>query len=421
MDRRSFFRHSFFYSGGLAILPAFLSSCKSQVSKVESYYDSAKGMTYRRLGKTGLMVSEIGLGGEWLERLDDKGVKEITDLCHEKGINILDIWMPGPGVRSAIGKAIKGQRQDWYIQGHIGSTWKDGQYYRTRDLDLVKPAFEDLLMRLETDYIDLGMIHYVDEVKEWDEIVSGGFLEYVQELKASGKIRHVGLSTHNVEVAQKAVESGIIEMMLFSLNPAYDMMATGGDIFTSDIPEDATGITSDRSRLYSTAETNDVGITVMKAYAGGRLLSAEASPFGVALTPVQCIHYALTRPAVGSALIGFSTTDHVLQATAYETAGLMDKDYGTVLANAPAHTFSGQCTYCGHCRPCTSSIDIAMVTKLTDLATIQDTVPDSVREHYKALERHGSDCLEDADCEARCPFKVKIRENMKKAVLVFGY
>ena len=132
--------------------------------------------------------------------------------------------MSEPTVRTNIGKAIQGKREKWYIQGHIGSTWQDGQYVRTRDLPKVKEAFEDLLTRLGTDYIDLGMIHYVDSEKEFAEICAGPFLSYVHELKEKGVIRHVGLSTHNPKVAKLAAESGEVEMMLFSVNPAFDLM-----------------------------------------------------------------------------------------------------------------------------------------------------------------------------------------------------
>lgn len=116
-------------------------------------------MNYRKLGKTGLMVSEIGLGGEWLERHTAEECKQVIDYCETQGINILDCWMSEPNVRSNIGNAIKGKREKWYIQGHIGSTWQNGQYVRSRELPLVKAAFEDLLTRFQTDYIDLGMIH----------------------------------------------------------------------------------------------------------------------------------------------------------------------------------------------------------------------------------------------------------------------
>lgn len=92
-----------------------------------AYMEAGIYMKYRTLGKTGLSVSEIGLGAEWLERHNAQEVKEIIDRCEEAGINILDCWMSEPNVRSNIGKAIAGKRDRWIIQGHIGSTWQDGQ------------------------------------------------------------------------------------------------------------------------------------------------------------------------------------------------------------------------------------------------------------------------------------------------------
>ena len=380
-------------------------------------------MHYRRLGKTELMVSEIGFGAEWLERMELEGCREIVKACEEQGINILDCWMSEPNVRSAIGECIKDTRDKWYIQGHIGSTWQDGQYVRTRDIPKVKEAFEDLLTRLGTDYIDLGMIHYVDSEKEWDEIISGPFMEYVHELKEKGTIRHIGLSSHNPKVAKKAVLSGEIEMMLFSVNPAFDLMPPTeniDDYFAEEYDPALAGMDPERAELYKLCEQRDVGITVMKGFAGGRLFNEKSSPFGVALTPVQCVHYALTRPAVASIMAGFSEPKHVSEAVRYETAGEEEKDYASVLASAPHHAYSKKCMYCNHCKPCPMNIDIAMVNKLYDLAVMQESVPASVRAHYMALEKNASDCIACGSCETRCPFGVEIVDRMKKARELFA-
>lgn len=380
-------------------------------------------MKYRELGKTGLKVSEIGLGGEWLERGTAEDVKAVVDRCAELGINILDCWMSEPNVRTNIGAALVGQREKWIIQGHIGSTWQDGQYVRTRDMEQVKPAFEDLLTRFRTDYIDLGMIHYVDEKADYDAVMNGPFIEYIRELKAAGKIRHIGISTHNPEIARLAAESGEIEMMLFSVNPAFDMMPVTDNVdayFAETYDESLSGIAPERVELYKICEQNGVGITVMKGYAGGRLFKAETSHFGVAMTPVQCLHYALTRPAVSSVMVGFSTPEHVDAAVAYETAADAEKDYASILANAPRHAYNGQCTYCGHCAPCPVEIDIAMVNKLLDLAKMQPETPASLREHYRALSANASDCIGCAGCESRCPFHVNVVERMQEAVELFG-
>ena len=380
-------------------------------------------MNYRRLGKTDLMVSEIGLGGEWLERHNAEECKAVIEACEELGVNILDCWMSEPNVRTNIGAAIAGHREQWYIQGHIGSTWQDGQYVRTRDLAYVKPAFEDLLTRMQTDYIDLGMIHYVDQEADWNAILNGPFLQYVLELKAAGTIRHIGLSTHNPKIARKAAESGFVEMILFSINPAFDMLPASEDIdayFDNKYDTVQGGIDPERAALYQLCEQHDVGITVMKGYAGGRLFDAERSPFGVALTPIQCLHYCLTRPAVASVMVGVDTPEQMREAAHYAEATQEEKDYASVLAGAPKHAYSGQCTYCGHCKPCPMDIDIAMVNKLYDLAVMQSEVPASVKAHYEALNATAADCIGCGGCEERCPFGVKVVERMEKAAALFG-
>ena len=380
-------------------------------------------MRYRELGKTGLKVSEIGLGAEWLERHNEEEVRAVIDCCESAGINILDCWMAEPNVRTNIGKAIVGKRERWIIQGHFGSTWQNGQYVRTREMSKVKPAFEDLLARLETDYIDLGMIHFVDEEAEFHRIMEGEFLAYVKEQKEKGVIRHIGMSTHNPKVGKLAALSGEIEMILFSINPAFDLLPATEDInsyFAEDYEASLGGIHPDRKELYQVCEQTGVGITVMKGYAGGRLFDAKTSPFGTALTPVQCIHYALTRPAVASILAGYDTPEHVREAVAYETASEEEKDYASVLAKAPRHAYFGQCTYCGHCAPCPAGIDIAMVNKLSDLAAMQPEVPESLKAHYQALSANAADCISCGGCEIRCPFGVPVVEKMKKTREMFG-
>jgi len=380
-------------------------------------------MRYRRLGKTGLMVSEIGFGGEWMERHDEAGCRAVVERAEALGINILDCWMAEPNVRTNLGRAIAGRREKWIIQGHVGSTWQNGQYTRTRDVDQCRVAFEDLLARFQTDYIDLGMIHYVDQESDWQQAVDGAYLEYVMALKAQGKIRHIGLSTHNPVIAKKAAQTDFVEMILFSVNPAFDLMPPTDDVdnyFGDYEDESMAGIDPARVEMYKLCEQRDVGITCMKPYAGGRLFDAQRSPFGVALTPVQCIHYCLTRPAVASVMCGYDAPAHVDAAAAYETASDEEKDYASVLANAPRHTFGGECTYCGHCKPCPMEIDIAMVNKLYDLAVMQPEVPASVREHYNNLAHRADECVGCQSCESRCPFGVKVAGRMEKTARLFG-
>ena len=380
-------------------------------------------MNYRKLGRTSLMVSEVGFGGEWLERHDVDHSVNLIRHAHEQGINIIDCWMPDPKSRDIIGKAMEGKREKWIVQGHIGSTWQNGQYVRTRDVKQAAAAFEDILRRMKTDYIDLGMIHYVDEQADWDRCMNSDYIEYVRSLHEEGKIRHIGISTHNPRIAKQAAESGFIEMILFSINPAFDMRPATEDLdsmFEGYDKADYSGIDPERAALYQLCEEKNVGITVMKGFFGGRMFDAKTSPFGVPFTPLQCIHYVLTRPGVSSILCGFDTKEQVDAAVAYETASDDEKDYASVIASAPLHAYTGQCTYCGHCRPCPMNIDIAMVNKFYDLAVQQPKVPESVKAHYEALGTTASACIGCRGCESRCPFGVQVAERMIKTAELFG-
>lgn len=378
-------------------------------------------MRYRDLGNTGLRVSEIGFGPEWMKGTPEE-TRAIAEVLREAGVNILDCWMSDPHIRSNLGYAIKGHEDEWIIQAHFGACWVDGQYQRSRDLDLVRPAFEDELLLLGIDHAEIGMMHYIDSLDEFRACMEGPFFAYVQEMKEAGVIRHVGLSTHNPDVALEACRTGSVEVIMFSINPAFDMLPASDDIddLFGDYADAGENIDPVRDELYRTCATMGVGLTVIKPYAGGRLLSAEESPFGVALTPKQCIHYCLTRPAVATVLAGYKTIQEAKDALAYEDAAPEELDYASVLAKAPAHAYFGQCTYCGHCQPCVEGIDIATVNKFADLALAQDEMPASVREHYRALDKDASDCIQCGSCEPNCPFGVKIAEHMVQTAALFG-
>ena len=381
-------------------------------------------MPRRKLGRTGFEVGVVGFGTEWMERHTQGECDAVTRRCEEYGMNLLDCWSADPAVRDRVGRSLKGHRDRWIIQGHIGTTWQDGKYVRTREVGPCRIAFDDLLKRFETDHVEIGMVHCIDRPNEYADFVSQPFQDFLKELKSAGKIRCVGISTHNPETAIKAVKGGLVDMIMFSVNPAYDLLPpveNVGNYYRDDAFDSALGgIAKERAELYRLCEEKGVGITVMKAYAGGRLFDKARSPFQVALTPVQCIHYALTRPGVVSVLSGYDTVEHVDAAAAYAAAPRYARNYARVLANAPRHAYDGQCTYCGHCHPCKNGIDIAMVSKLYDLAAMQPTVPDTVRAHYMALPHHASECKACHTCEKRCPFHVKVSERMKLVAKLFG-
>ena len=383
-------------------------------------------MEYRILGKTGIKVSVIGIGGEGFENKSYEDCEAIIDCAINEGINFIDVYNSNPEVRSNVGKALsKYPRNSFVIEGHLCSIWDKGQYRRTRDINEVVKGYEDFLTRMQLDYVDVGMIHYVDDEKDFDNIFNGEIIKYAKGLKEKGVIKSLGISTHNPDIAFRAVETGIIDVILFSINAAYDMLPASEDInilFEKDTYKNRTyeGIDPKRDRLYQTCENAGVALTVMKGYAAGVLLSDKESPFEKALTPVQCLHYCLTRPAVASVMVGVSNINQILAATAYISASNKEKDYSEVLANAPRSAFSGHCMYCGHCAPCSKKIDIALVNKYLDLALIQEDVPETLKNHYDLLEHHASECIGCGLCMKNCPFGVDIINKMKQAVKLFG-
>ena len=383
-------------------------------------------MRYRRLGRTGLNVSEIGFGGEWLDRMSAEEARAITLRAAELGVNIVDCWMSDPEVRTRLGDACAENPGHWIVQGHIGATWQGGQYVRTRDVEACKVAFDDLLTRFHTDHVELGMMHYIDDLDELKRCLEGPYRDFVEQLKAEGVIRHIGMSTHSAVCGSYAVAQDAVEMMLFSINPAYDMQPGSYDIETlsSSAGDEYAGFDADRLEFYRACERADVGLTVMKAFAGGRLLDGDRSPFGVAMTPAMCIHYALTRPAVASVMCGFGTVADLEADAAYCDASEEERDYASVLANAPHNNASGLCTYCGHCAPCPVGISVAQVNKFYDLAEVQvakgGEVPQLVRDHYLALDHRADECIGCGGCESRCPFGVGVIDRMAATAELFA-
>lgn len=382
-------------------------------------------MEYRALGRTGIQVSAIALGCEGFMHKTHKEIKSDFDYAIAQGINFIDIYSSNPDLRNGIGLALDGRRENFIIQGHLCTTWENDQYLRTRDIEKTRHSFELQLQQLRTDYLDIGMIHYVDSEEDFHKVFDGEVIQYAKQLKEQGRIRHIGMSSHNPVVARMAVETGEIDVLMFSINPAYDLQPPSENVdelwADKNYNHALQNIAPEREKLYELCERMQVGIDVMKVYGGGDLLSEENSPFGKALAPVQAIEYALTRPSVSAVMIGCKSIAEIRAAVDWCTASQSEKDYTSVLVGLERFSWKGHCMYCGHCAPCSVGIDIASVNKFFNLVQAQGELPETVREHYRSLEHHASDCLACGLCETRCPFGVEIVSAMKKAVNCFGY
>lgn len=381
-------------------------------------------LEYRELGRTGLKVSEIGMGCEGFVGKSYEQVKEMVDVMEAAGVNCIDLYTSNPQVRTDLGRAMEGRREKFILQAHLCSVWKNGQYQRTRVLCEVKEGFQEQLRLLNTDHVEIGMIHYVDSMADWEGVRTGGVLAYAQELRDKGVIGSIGLSSHNPEVALAAVNSGLIQVLMFSVNPCYDLQPADEDVEQlwneKNYEKPLVNMDPQRQELYETCQRLGVGITVMKAFGGGDLLSETLSPAGKALTLYQCLHYALTRPGVASVMSGARNVEELKTSIAYERATDEERDYAAAFAALPKISWVGHCMYCGHCAPCPVGIDVASVTKFLNLTKAQGMVPETVREHYAVLPHHAGECVACGACEKRCPFQVPVVENMRQATEVFG-
>ena len=175
-------------------------------------------MIYREVGKRDARQALSVLGCEHLDGKPYMQVKNTIDAALEQGINIFDVFMPGREVRENIAKALGDRRSKVMIQGHIGSVDLRRQYDISRDMPVVQKYFEDLLRIFG--YIDFGMMFFIDSEEDFQGVFNTGFADYVRRLKEKGDIRHIGFSSHNPEMATRVIETGLPEMMLFSINLA---------------------------------------------------------------------------------------------------------------------------------------------------------------------------------------------------------
>ena len=375
-------------------------------------------MEYRTLGKTGREVSAIGLGCEHLDFKPYEQVKETIEAALEGGVNILDVFMPGREIRENIAKALGARRKRVMIQGHMGATDVSQKYDISRDMPNVKKYFEDML-RIFGGHIEFGMMFFIDSEEDYKNVFETEFASYAQRLKERGDIGHIGFSSHNPETAIKAINTGLPEMMMFSVNPAFDMLPYEEYVldhvnnrFDSELFR---GIDPKRAALYKLCEQKNIGITVMKSLGAGKLLSPEQAPFEKPMTVAQCVHYALTRPAVASVLTGCQTGAEAREVLSYFAKSDSERDYSEVISSA-RNDFRGSCVYCSHCQPCPSGIDIASVTKYLDIARLDTSaIPPSIKESYRSLMDGKERCVKCGSCESRCPFGVPVISNMEQA------
>ena len=367
-------------------------------------------MEYRQIPGTKEKISVIGLGSCYTYN-NYPLIEDILGEALKSGINYYDTVMIARDSFEYYGRAFeKADRDSYMVQMHFGAVYSSGKYEWTRDVDRIRDDFSDQLKMLRCDYADTGLVHCIDSDEDYSNVMKGGLWDYALRMRESGKVRHLGCSTHNPEILRRFIDTGEIDIAMFSINMAYDYAETG---------EYAMGEVGDRYKLYMECESAGVGLIVMKPYGGKRLLVQDLSPFKQTFSTAQCIKYALDRPGVLSVIPGVSNVKHVQDALTYLNSSVEEIDYSGLseLKGGLNKALAGVCVYCDHCLPCPKGIDIGLVNKYYDLSVIGDKL---AAQHYTNLEAHAKDCIKCGKCEKVCPFRVKQMVNMDRIAEYFS-
>ena len=363
-------------------------------------------MEYRKLPRGSENISILGLGTSSIGMAGEKEIEAAMTTALEAGINFFDMASADAAPFPAYGKVIAGMREKLYFQIHFGANYQGGKYGWTADLDTIKSSIDWQLSALKTDYIDFGFLHCIDEESDLDMVLKSGVLEYIQTLQKEGTVRHIGLSSHTPRLVNRVLDMGVIDLVMFSINPGYDYRH--GDY--------AIGSVDERAALYRRCEAEGVGISVMKAFSGGQLLNQRISPFGSALTEYQCIQYALDKPGVLTVLPGIRNCGDLRRILGFLDAAPEEKDYSILGSFAPQDA-AGKCVYCNHCQPCPAGLDVGLINKYYDLARAGDQL---ARSHYEKLEKKAGDCVGCGHCDNRCPFHVSQSARMAEIHAYFN-
>lgn len=371
-------------------------------------------MHYRPLGRTGLSVSEIGLGTEYLVKADQETTSAVVRQAVEAGVNYFDVLFADPDYRDHFGAAFRGLRERIIITGHLPVF---------DEIAKCRASFEDHLARLQIDFVDLVFVSCCDGEERYQAATGpGGHLELAQSLVEAGLARHIGFSSHTLPAALQAVESGRFDVLMFPINPAFDPLPgeTGSDdlgklwdgAYERQPDPQQAGLPS-RKQLYLECARRDIGLVAMKPFAAGWLFRPDLN---VGFTPLNLLHYALSQPGVSCVVPGAADPEQLAADLAYFSATAAEKDFSAAIA-ASRWNYRGACMYCSHCQPCTAGIDIAEVNKLLDLAAAGAL--EEAGAAYRQLEVKASACQECAECLKRCPFGIEVIERMQAAVALF--
>ena len=334
-------------------------------------------MEYVQLGKTGLTVSRMGFGGIPIQRIDAAGTKALIDRMMEAGVNYIDTARAYTVSEEYLGYALEGKRDKFVLATKSGS--------RTRE-DMARDITVSL-KNLRTDYIDLYQIHNPPP-EAFDQIIApGGALEALLEAKAAGKVGHLGVTAHSLEVFQKALELHWVETIMFP----YNIVETQGE------------------DLIRRCREKGIGFIDMKPLAGGAIENAPLA-----------LRFICANPYVDVVIPGMAAPEELTQnLEAVNGASPLTPEDQEGIARIRQELGTQFCRRCNYCQPCTAGISIYSCF-LFDGYLRRYGLADWAKTRYAAMDKHASDCVDCGLCETRCPYHLPIREMLADVAQRFG-
>ncbi len=329
-----------------------------------------------RLGKTGLMVSRVGIGGIPIQRPTVEEAKRVIWRALDLGINFIDTSIGYGDSELRIGEALKGRREGVIIA--TKGSW--------RSREQAENTINGSLQRLGVDYIDLWQFHNVPTMEHYDNLIAdGGALEAAHVALEAGKIRHLGITSHNLDVALKATASDLFETIQFPFN------------FISDEAV---------KELIPLARKHDVGFIGMKPFAGGNITDA-----GLAFRYLLQFDSVLPDP-------GMEKVHEVEQIVSIvdDPKPLSELDQMRI-SEIRAELGNRFCRQCLYCTPCPQGVDIwmTMITKKMHRLWPLESFKEIMAEPIKSA----GNCVECGACEQKCPYGLPIREMLKENTQYF--
>ncbi len=330
-------------------------------------------MKYTVLGKTGLEVSVVGLGGIPVQRTDAKEAREIVEECMKQGINYLDTARGYTVSEEFFGEALKDCRDKWVIATKS----------MARDYESMKKDIEISLKNLQTDYIDLYQIHNIKADTEFETCFGeNGAYKALLEAKETGKIRHIGATAHSLEAFARLIREyeDKIETMMFP----YNIVENQADDLMKECTE------------------KNIGFIAMKPIAGGNLDDTKLA-----------LRYIVNNPDCTIVIPGMGNAEEVKQNACDEVfASLTEEDLAECKKIAK-ELGSEFCRRCGYCAPCPQGINIPSNFLFVNYKR-KYGLGEWAQGRYEAMPKTAKDCVKCGLCETRCPYNLPIRSMLEK-------